>query len=173
MKSLIPWDPFKMMRTWDPVDDLRTMQREMDRLFDRFLGSGHADRSSPMGSWIPAVDSYVKDGKLTIKAELPGIDAKDLEVTVMDRELVLKGERRSEKKEKESEYAYQEITYGSFERHFRLPEGARVDELKATFTNGILEIAVPVPVLPEAKKVTIETKETKQIETGPTLKKAA
>ena len=172
MKSLARWDPFKIVRSWDPFDDLRNMQKEMDGLFERFIGGGRSAGAS-METWTPAVDSYVKDGKLTLKAELPGIDPKDLEVTVMDRDLVLKGERKSEKREKENEYTYQEISYGSFERHFRLPEGAKMEDLKATFTNGILEISVPVPALPEAKKVTIETKEAKQIETGSPLKKAA
>ncbi|MDH4163699.1 MAG: Hsp20/alpha crystallin family protein [Nitrospirota bacterium] len=173
MKSLVRFDPFKMIGRWDPFEDLRSMQKEMDRVFTRFLGAGRQSGEMTGIMWDPAVESYVKEGKLILKAELPGIDLKDLDVTVTDRDLVLKGERRSEKSGQEKEYGYREISYGSFERHFLLPEGARVEELKATFTNGILEISVPVPALPEAKKITIESKEAGQIEAEPKLKKAA
>ena len=172
MKSLIRWDPFGIMRRWDPFDELRNMQHEMDRLFDRFLGTRGPEGGRETRVWMPTIESYVKGGKLTIKAELPGIDAKDLEVSVTDRELVIKGERKTEKDEKEKEYAYREISYGSFERHFLLPEGAKTEDLKAEFVNGVLEIEVPVPELPKAKKVQIETKETKQL-VEPAVKKAA
>ncbi len=172
MKSLMRWDPFGIMRRWDPFDELRSMQSEMERVFDRFLGTRN-ERVRETVSWMPMIDSYVKDGKLTIKAELPGIDAKDLEVTINDRELVIKGERKSERDEKEKEYSYREISYGSFERHFLLPEGTKTDDLKAKFENGILHIEVPVPELQKAKKVHIEAKETKQLAAEPTVKKAA
>lgn len=173
MKSLTRWDPFGVLQRWEPFDELRNMQHEMDRIFDRFLGTRGIERARGTGAWMPMIDSFTKDGKLTIKAEVPGIDAKDLEVTVTDRELVIKGERKSEKDEKEKEYAYREISYGSFERHFLLPEGAKTEDLKAKFLNGILEIEVPVPELPKAKKVQIETKEAKQLAVEPTVKKAA
>jgi HSP20 family protein len=173
MKSLARWDPFGVLRRWDPFDEMRSMQHEMDRMFDRFLGVRGTGDVRETGVWTPTIDSFVKDGKLTIKAEVPGIDAKDLEVTVTDRELVIKGERRAERDEKEKEYTYREISYGSFERHFLLPEGAKTEDLKAKFANGILEIEVAVPELPKAKKVQIETRDAKQLAAEPTVKKAA
>lgn len=172
MKSLLRWDPFRLIRGLDPLEELRTMHREMDRLFERVL-SGESRSTGEQGLWLPAVESFVKEGKLFIKAELPGVDAKDLDVTVTERELVIKGERKTERDEKKKDYAYREISYGSFERHLKLPEGAHTEDLKATFTNGVLEISLPVPALPEAKKVSIETKDVKQIETEPKVKKAA
>jgi HSP20 family protein len=171
MKSLLRWDPFRATRIWDPFNDLREMQGEMDRLFNRVLGTERAREVENVGLWVPSIETYTKDGKLFIKAELPGVDAKDLDVNITDRELVIKGERRSEKDEKEKDYAYREISYGSFERRFLLPEGVKTDELKAKFNNGILEIAVPVPAISKAKKVAIETREQKQIEAE--VKKAA
>jgi HSP20 family protein len=149
------------------------MQREMDRLFDRFLGVERAGKEEFAGLWTPTVESYTKEGKLIIKTELPGVDAKDVEVSITDRELVIKGERKAEKGEKEKEYMYHEISYGSFERRFLLPEGVKSEELKAKFTNGILEITVPVPEMPKAKKIAIETKDVKQIEEEPKIKKVA
>lgn len=171
MKSLIRLDPFRMMRRWEPFDELRTMQHEMDRLFDRFLGTGYPGERGAL--WMPSVESYTKEGKLVFKAELPGVDPKDLDVSITDRELVIKGERKAEKGTKEENYVYREISYGSFERHFVLPEGVKTDELKATFSNGILEVTLPAPAVVKARKIEIETpkEEKKLIETSE--KKAA
>lgn len=169
MKSLVRWDPFKMMENWDPFDELRSLRREMDTLFNRFIESGERRVSS----WHPAVESYIKEGKLFLKAELPGIDPKDLEVNVTEHELVVKGERKTEKDEKDKDFSCREISYGSFERHFVLPSGAKIEEMKATFVNGLLEISVPVPELAKARKIEIETKETKRLEAKPEIKRAA
>jgi HSP20 family protein len=97
MKSLIRWDPFRTMRAWDPFDEMRTMQRDMDRLFGRLLGTEREGEVGHLGLWMPSIESYTKEGKLFIKAELPGVDPKDLEVTITDRELVIKGDRKTEK----------------------------------------------------------------------------
>ncbi len=170
MKSLIRWDPFKIMSRWDPFDELRRMQREMDRLFDRFLG-GETLGTSHVSVWVPSIESYTRDGELVVRTELPGVDPKDLDVSVTDRELVIKGERKSEKGTKEENYLYKEIFYGAFERRFLLPEGVKTDDLKAKFANGILEITMPAPAVSKPRKIEIETKEPKQIEAE--AKKAA
>jgi len=169
MKSLIRWDPFRM-REWDPFSDLRSMRFDMDRLFNRFLGEAPGERTA---LWMPSIESYTKDGKLVVKAELPGVDPKDLDVSITERELVIKGERKSEKDTKEENYAYREIVYGSFERRFTLPEGVKTDELKAKFVNGILEVTMPAPAITKARKIEIEApkEEKKVIETE--VKKAA
>jgi HSP20 family protein len=161
------------MRAWDPFDEMRTMQRDMDRLFDRFLGSERTGEVGRLGLWMPSIESYAKEGKLFIKVELPGVDPKDLDVSITDRELVIKGERKAEKDEKEKDYTYREISYGSFERRFVIPEGVKTDDLKAAFTNGILEISVPIPEVPKAKKIEIKTEEPKKLAAETTAKKAA
>jgi HSP20 family protein len=154
MKSLTRWDPFNIMRRWDPFEEFHTMQYEMDRLFNRMLNRKPAREET--GTWLPSIESFVKDNKLVFRAELPGVDPKDLDVSVTDRELIIKGERKHERDTKEENYVYREITYGSFERHFMLPEGAKTEELKATYTNGILEITMPAPAVSTAKKIEIE-----------------
>lgn len=166
MRSLIRWDPFRM-KQWNPFEDLQSMQHNLDRLFNRFLGGEQTTL------WMPAVESYTKDGKLVFKTELPGIDAKDVDVSVSERELVIKGERKAEKGSKEEDYAFREITYGSFERHFALPEGVKAEELKAKFENGVLEITMPAPAAATARKIEIETpkEDKKRIESE--VKKAA
>ncbi len=170
MKSLMRIDPFRMIRRWDPFDDFRVMQREMDRLFDRLLG-GETGTVLQHGLWVPSIESYTKDGHLVYRCELPGIDPKDLEVSITGRELIIKGERKAAKDAKEENYLFREISYGAFERRFELPEGCKTDELKAKFVNGILEITVPAPAVEKGRKVEIET--AKQIETEPAVKKAA
>jgi HSP20 family protein len=170
MKSLMRLDPFNMIRKWDPFEEIRTMQREMDRMFGRLLG---AEEREEGGLWTPRIESYLKDGMLHIKAELPGIDPKDLEVSIRDRDLVIKGERKEEKDETKKDFTYHEIAYGSFERHFVLPDGVKDEDLKAKFTNGILELTVPVPEIPKARKIAIERKEVKELGTETAVKKAA
>ena len=173
MKNIIRWDPFRAMRTFDPFEEMRTMQRDMDRLFGRLLGVEHGVHGAEGGLWVPSIESYTKEGKIVIKAELPGVDAKDLDVSITERELVIKGERKAEKDEKEKDYTFCEISYGSFERRLLLPEGVKVDDLKATFANGILEVTIPVPEVPKARKIEIKTEEPKKLETETASKKAA
>ncbi len=172
MKSLIRWDPFRMMKRLEPFDELRSMHNEMDRLFERFFGLEIPGRETY--AWMPLIESFVKDGKLVVRAEIPGVDPKDLDVSLTEHELVIKGERKHEKETKEENYAYREIAYGTFERHLPLPEGVKADELKAKFTNGILEITVPVPTISKARKIEIETSKegVKTIESGATKKAA-
>jgi len=171
MKSLTRWDPFRVTKRWDPFEELRSMQHEMEGLFDRFLG-GEVPRERRT-LWMPSVESYTKEGQLVFRAELPGVDVKDLDVSIADRELVIKGERKAEKGAKDENYIYREIDYGSFERRFVLPEGIKTDELKAKFTSGILEITMPAPAISKARKIEIEApkEEKKLIETE--AKKAA
>jgi HSP20 family protein len=159
------------MKQWDPFADLRLMQHNMDRLFERFLGGEAPGERSTL--WMPSVESYTKDGLLVFKAELPGVDPKDLDVSISERELVIKGERKSEKGEKEQNYAYREIVYGSFERRFALPEGVKTYELKAKFTNGILEITMPAPAVTKARKIEIETPKVEKKVIESEAKKAA
>jgi HSP20 family protein len=91
MKSLTRWDPFNVMKSWDPFDELRVMQRGMDRLFDSFFGRMGRDIKplERITAWTPSIESYMKEGHLVFKAELPGVDPKDLDVSIVDRELVI------------------------------------------------------------------------------------
>jgi HSP20 family protein len=172
MKNIIRWDPFRAVRTFDPFDEMRNMQREMDRMFGRLLGMERGVEPGHGVLWVPSIESYAKEGKIVIKAELPGVDAKDLDLNITERELVIKGERKAEKDEKEKDYTYREISYGSFERRFLLPEGVKAEDLKATFVNGFLEVTIPVPEVPKARKIAIKTEEPKKLEAETPAKKA-
>jgi HSP20 family protein len=172
MKSIARWDPFRAMRRWDPFADFREMQYEMDRLLDRM--GRDTSVAETFNNWLPAVESYRRGDTLTFKCELPGMDPKEVEVTVDEtgRELIIKGERKTEKDTKEEDYIHRELTYGGFERRFVLPEGVKTDAIKAKFTNGILEITVPSSqISSKAKKIEIEGQ--KVIEGEKDVKKAA
>jgi HSP20 family protein len=129
---------------WHPFDDLR---REVDHLFEDF---GRGDWLRPLRPINleaifrqPAVDIAEKDKVFEITAELPGLDIKNIEVTLRNGNIVLKGERQDQKEEKSKDYYLQERQYGAFERSFALPEGVDASKVDATFRNGILTITLP------------------------------
>jgi HSP20 family protein len=121
----------------------------MDRLFDTFLGRGFFGRPAPSGSAEPAVrlapniDIRENDKEMIVEAELPGIDEKDIEVSVRYGVLSLRGEKKSERDEKKDTYHVIERSFGSFERSFELPDSADQDQIKADFTKGVLRVVIP------------------------------
>ena len=130
-------------------DPFAEMRSEMDRLFDTFLGRSFFGRPAPSGSAEPAttlapnVDIRENDKEIIVEAELPGIEEKDIQVTVRDGVLSLKGEKKSERDEKKDTYHVIERSYGSFERSFALPDSADQDQIKADFNKGVLRVVVP------------------------------
>ncbi len=173
MKSLMRWDPFREIGRWDPFSEMRHMQHEMDRLFARLLGTDLTTSETGAREWLPLVEGYMKGNDLVFKCELPGVDPKDVDVSVDEntRQLIIRGERKTEKGTKDEDYIYRELAYGSFERRFALPEGVKTDQLKAKFVNGILELTMPAPATSKPKKIEIETPEAVEGETA--VKKAA
>jgi HSP20 family protein len=158
----VPVEVKKAPATEAPVPDVwRPFRSEMDRLFDRFAsGFGFpslrrmfdiepAWRSSFSFS-APAIDMS-EDGKAyKISAELPGLDAKDVDVSISGNTLVLKGEKRREREETEKNYHFSERAYGSFQRAFELPASVDRDKVSADFSKGVLTITLPKT--PEAQK---------------------
>jgi HSP20 family protein len=144
-------------------DVWQSFRGELDRLFDRF-GSGFgfpslrrmfdvepAMRSSFSFS-APAIDMSEDEKAYKISAELPGLDAKDVDVSISGDMLVLKGEKRQEKEEKDKNYHYSERSYGSFQRAFELPASVDRDKIDADFSKGVLTITLPKTA--EAQKPT-------------------
>jgi HSP20 family protein len=135
-------------------DIFQSFRGEMDRLFDRFSG-GFGFPSlrrmfdiepmwrSSTGFSVPAIDLSEDDKAYKISAELPGIDAKDIDVSVSGDMLVLKGEKRQEKEEKDKNYHFSERTYGSFQRAFELPSTVDRNKVAADFSKGVLTITLP------------------------------
>ena len=118
-------------RTIDPVGDVLNWLE---------TGQPFAMRGMGLMPHIP-VEDYVEEGTYVVRAEMPGIDpAKDVEVTVSEDVLTIRGERREEQKDRN----HHEFHYGSFERSVRLPRGTKVEDIKAAYADGVLELRVPV-----------------------------
>ena len=149
-------------------DVWRSFRSEMDRLFDRFgfpslrrmFDVEPAWRSASSFTFsVPAIDMSEDDKAYRISAELPGLDAKDVEVSVSGDRLVLKGEKRQQQEEKNKNYYLSERTYGSFERSFELPVSVDRDKIAADFSRGVLTITIPktAEVQKQQKKIEIKS----------------
>ena len=140
---------------WRPFGELGSIRSEMDRLWNKFLGETPFVRSLTE-EWSPSVDISQTKDKLVIKAELPGLDAKDVNVSISGDLLTIKGEKKKEEEEKDEHRHYMERYYGSFQRSFQLPVNVKTDKIEATFDKGVLKITLPKTE--EAKKKEIEIK---------------
>ena len=141
---------------WNPLGEMTTMQNRINRLFNApYWPAGRMDDKTGMDMWNPAVDLYEKDDHFVIKAELPGVDKKNIAIDLKDRVLTLSGERSYENEVKEENYYRRERSYGKFQRVFTLPADVDSDKIKAEFKDGLLQIEVPKPERQKPKQVTI------------------
>jgi len=149
-------------RPWFPM---RTLRNEIDRMFADFeSGFFTPFRHSlfdytPVASVAsPTVDIVEKNGGFEIKAELPGVDEKDIEVKLVNGGLLIKGEKKEEKEEKDTGYVMSERSYGSFERYFGLPDGVDMNKVVASYSKGILTVTLPKTqeAKLQEKKITIK-----------------
>jgi HSP20 family protein len=144
---------------WEPFRDLVTMQDRMNRIFDdafRGAGRGAEDDWSLGGSWAPAVDIYEHDGNLVLKAELPGIDPKDVDVRVENNVLTLRGERRFDQEVKRENCHRVERAYGSFSRSFTLPNVVDTVNIKAEYRDGVLRVTMPKREEAKPKQIQVQ-----------------
>lgn len=147
-------------RRWDPFSMLTELETEMDRVFGRrlpFMQPLRRYTGAPGGEWAPSTDVYEKDGNVVIKAELPGVKKEDIDVSVEQGDLVLKGERKSEEEVKEDDYYRMERFAGTFYRRFPLPDGIDEDQISADYNDGVLEVRVPKPASgkSESRKISV------------------
>ena len=148
----------------DPFTLLRQMTSELDRVFDESAWpafrwpSFRAKPALEATSWFPEIDVFEKGGRLITKIDLPGLKREDVKVEVADGHLAISGERKTEAEEKQEHFYRCEREYGSFYRAVPLPDGVKLEDVKATFSDGVLEVSIPLPAKPEAKvrKVEIE-----------------
>lgn len=145
--ELVPWRPFG--------GELSPFRREMDRLWDRFLSETPFSRVL-REEWVPSMDVSETKDNFVVKAELPGLEAKDVNVTISGDLLTIKGEKKKEEEEKDEQSYCAERYYGSFQRVFRLPTSVQADKVEATFDKGVLKVSIPK--VEEAKKKEIDIK---------------
>jgi len=140
---------------WDPFRDLVSLQGELNRLFGRAYGT--AEEGGP-GSWVPALDVFETEDRFVVAVELPGIDPADVDVSVEDSTLTLRGERRVSDEVTEDSYRRVERRYGSFSRSLSLPQTADAERIEATFDRGVLRVEVPKVEAAKPKKITVKAK---------------
>ncbi len=141
---------------WNPWRDTETFADRINRLFDgAFLPTVWLSDDSGLSNWRPVVDIYDNKEKFVIKAELPGVDKKDIHVDVKDSILTLRGERSYENEVKEENYHRKERAFGKFYRSFALPEGLDSDKIDADYKDGVLKIEIPKPEEKKPKKIAV------------------
>ncbi len=164
----------------DPFDEMFDISPNFDALFRRTLGelvgltseetegkkllpasstrsvvpAGATWPAFTAGTWYPPVECFARDNEFVLRAELPGVDPKDVEVSLASNRLVLRGHKQEQHQGKQGSLYFREISHGQFERAFTLPEGVKTDGVKASFSNGVLEVTLPAEGV--GRKVPIE-----------------
>ncbi len=146
---------------WRPGRELATIRDEMNRLFDEFFsGFPFPERRRGLmeGEWAPIVDVAETDENIVVTAELPGVKQNDVEITVVNDVLTLKGEKKEEKEIKKENYHRIERSYGSFQRSITLPTGVQADKAKASYKDGVLTVTIPKveEAKPKSIKINVE-----------------
>jgi len=144
---------------WRKGEDwgLTQMRREMDRLFDRFFESWPFRGFAETGQWMPSVDVSETDKELIVRAELPGIDAKEIDISLSGNMLTIKGERKHEREEKKENFHLVERSSGSFSRTLQLPADVIADKINATYKDGVLHITMVKTKAEAARKIEVKT----------------
>jgi HSP20 family protein len=135
MNTILHWSPTAKFHFHDRVEDL------LPGFFD-----GATNEAAPAAaSWLPAAEGRIEDGSYVIQFALPGVDPKEVNVSLMDNVLTVKGERKAGRDTTGKDYFVREMVYGPFQRSVALPEGVDAAQVKATYANGMLEVRVPAP----------------------------
>lgn len=145
---------------WSPLKELEDMRRDMDRLFEEFFAPSPRRRrwlgKPEAGLIIPAVEMFDRENEVVVKAELPGVNKKDIDLSITKDSITLKGEVRREEEIKEENYYASERSYGSFTRTLALPVEVDSEKAKASFKNGVLELVIPKKEEAKPKEIKIE-----------------
>ncbi len=151
MSGLIPWRKKESME--HPVVALRN---EMNRLFDNFWSGDFLPEKFPFARAFPSVDVTETDDAVLVKAEVPGLEARDIDLSVMGDTLTIRGEKKEEKEEKEKNVRHREVHYGAFSRTLQLPASVDVDNIKAECRKGVLHVTLPKTEREKAKKISVK-----------------
>jgi HSP20 family protein len=149
---------FMALELWRPrTGALRRPFSDVADMFGRFFEDwGAWPRAGQARGWMPALDMFDRENELVLRADLPGLEQKDVEVRVESGVLTIRGERRAEEETKEDDYYCCERWAGSFARSVSLPPGVDVDNIEATFRNGVLEVHIPKSAQAAGRKIEIK-----------------
>jgi HSP20 family protein len=146
---------FKELAKWTPFREVSQLRGEMDRLWQDFFEPGR--RGPQPKEWIPAVDILDTADKVTVKVEVPGMEAKDIGISLSGDILTIRGEKKVEKEEKGKNFYLAERSSGSFSRSLRLPTVVEGDKIEANYKHGVLTITCPKKEEVKPKQITIKT----------------
>jgi HSP20 family protein len=135
MNTMLHWSPTAKYHFHRPVEEL----------FQRFFDGATNEAPQPAASWLPATEGRIEDGTYIIQFALPGVDPKEVNVSLMDNMLTVKGESKADHDTTGKDYFVREVVYGAFERTVTLPEGVDAAQVAAKYANGMLEVRVPTP----------------------------
>jgi len=144
--NIVHYEPWRLMGR---------LHREIDQLFGDSLAHS-ATAGAPASAWTPAVDVHEEPEHFTVRADLPGVEPKDIQVTADKGVLTLRGTRHIERRDDHKGYERLERIEGEFQRRFTLPENARIEDIKARHNNGVLEIVIPKQPVAEPRRVSVE-----------------
>ncbi|HAV21047.1 MAG TPA: hypothetical protein DEQ54_03405 [Firmicutes bacterium] len=134
---------------WDPFDDLVGIRETMNRIFDETFAKRGIARLGSGRTWCPSVDMYETEDNVVVRADLPGVNQKDVELTLTDNALTIRGESKYEKEIEDKNVYRRERAYGHFARTLPITTKIKPDQARAEFKNGVLEVIIPKA--PEAK----------------------
>ena len=144
------------MTRWDPFRDLMSIQNEMNRLFGRTYGGDVGE--STRGAWTPALDVFETQEKFVITMELPGVSPDDVDISVEDSTLMVRGERKFYSEQQEESFLRIERRFGEFTRSLTLPSTADAESIQASFDQGVLTVEVPKREEAKPRKISIKAK---------------
>lgn len=139
--ALIHWKPFRSVEHWEPSQDFKSIRRDMDRMFDWLTSS--FDGSIEGQRFMPSAEMDETDEEIHLKLEVPGLKADDLDISVSEDSVAIRGERKSESKTEKNGMVRSEFHYGQFERAIPLPAYIQSDKVEAQYQDGILNLTLP------------------------------
>ena len=143
------------MLRWSPTRQFH-FHHDVDNLFEGFSGDATDEVARRPLSWLPAAEGRIEDGTYVIQLALPGVDPKDVQVSLMDNVLTVKGERKADHETADKDYFVREVAYGAFQRSFELPEGVDAAHVEAKSVQGMLEVRVPAPRAATARMIEVK-----------------
>jgi HSP20 family protein len=154
--AIIQWRPFRDITRWESLPTIETLQEEMNRLFHQLSPNGDGD--SDLMAFMPSAELEDTPDAVHLKLEIPGLEAKDLDIQVSEHSVAISGERKSETKTEEKGAVRSEFRYGKFERIIPLPVQVKTDAAQAEYKNGILTLNLPKAAQEQKKVVKVEVK---------------
>jgi len=142
--------------TYQPWNLMNQFCQDMDKFFDHYDRQSEDQKAIATSAWMPAVDIKEEAQQFVIQADIPGVDPKDIELSMENAVLTIKGERQSENQDEGQNYKRVERTSGSFYRRFSLPDTADSDKISANGKNGVLQISIPKRELAKPRKITVQ-----------------